>query len=1152
MSRLRTMYLAVVCVLFSGLFFLTPVAQAQFRASLHGTLTDPSGAVVPGATVTLLDPATNQKIVSTSDASGTYHFDALPPASYQVTVSAGGFKQKVLNNIRIIPEQANGLNVELEVGTVDQTVTVTDATPPIDIATGNISGTISDNQVQHMPSFGRDVFKLVELAPGVLGQSSTQGNSNGFDLPGTQTGGGTSGGNAGIFKTENGPALSAGGQQQENNNITIDGINTTSAVWGGSSVITPSEESVQDVKVISNDYDAEYGRYSGAQILVTTQSGTNQVHGSFFGTFHRPGLNAFQPFNGLNTKVLRDTNFFTQLGGSVGGPIWKNKIFAFFSYETTRSPQAQTNINTGWYETPAFDKLARQGSIASTYLNFPGAAVQAIGMNNMTCANAGLVEGVNCKTIPGQGLDLGSPLTTPLGTQDPTWQSTTNPGLGNGFDGIADIANFTTSSTSTFGATQYNGRLDADVTSKDRLSYSMYWVPQSTTSLNGPARAYNLFHHSQINDAFAGIWNRTFSSSFLNEFRVNASGWRWNEIASNPQAPVGLPTDTLMNAGSASINQFGPNVGSILNQWTYGVKDVATKVYGRHNIKFGGELTRLYFLNNNPNAGVPHYNFFNIWDFLNDAPRSESGTFDPRTGVPSIARQDDREDIWGFFGQDDFKVSRSLTLNLGLRWNYFGPLTSKEGNLFVAVPGSGANFLTGLTVQRRASWNAQKDNLGPQIGFAWSRFNDRMVIRGGYGLAYNQMEIALSANLFQNPGLTVGTPFSISSPNQPTTGIVYGVSSNIHSITNFPVNPSEITSFAANGLPATGSTNVVIFPQDFPTTRVHHFSVQTEYNLGYNFVASLGYQGSVSRDIIFHSSPNGYAASLGFPLNPQIGGDSKGSAAGIGTGFSGDFWNMNGYGNYNAMIAELRRDFSRQFMADVQFTWSKSMDTASGPFFENPFPFNVAKDYGPSDYNVGRAGKIFALYQPRFFRSNGLLDKIAGGWSISGVANIHSGFPYSPVINFGGSLYCSGCGYSTLYPAAFLGGAGTDLSNTQFKTGSNYPGGGTAFFTSPSFTAFTGSGFGAALPQPGLHRNFLVGPNYKDLDLTLTKAFGLPNVPVLGENAKIEFRLDAYNVFNSLNFNPNNVVNNIAQTGFGRDTAGLNGRIVTLGARFNF
>jgi hypothetical protein len=1144
MSRLRAMFLVVVCVLFCGCFFLTPVAQAQYRASLHGTVTDPSGAVVSGATATLLDTATNQKQVDTTDPSGTYHFNALPPSNYQLTVNGAGFKQQVLNNIRIIPDQANAVDVTLQLGKVDETVNVTDATPPIDTATANIGGTISSNQVQHLPSFGRDVFKLVQLAPGVLGQSSQSGSGGGFDLPGTQTGGGSSSGNQGIFKTENGPALSAGGQQQENNNIEIDGINTTSAVWGGSSVVTPSEESVQDVKVVSNDYDAEYGRYSGAQIQVTTQSGTNQVHGSFFGTFHRPGLNAFQPFNGQGNKKLRDNNFFTQFGGSAGGPIWKNKIFAFFSYETTRSPQAQTNITQGWYETPAFDKLARSGSIASTYLNFPGAAVQAISNNNSTCANAGLTEGVNCRTIPGQGLDIGSPLTSALGTQDQTWQSTSNPGLGNGFDGIADIANFVTSSTSTTGAAQYNGRLDANVTSKDRLSYSMYWIPQSSTFLNGPARAYNLFHHSQINDAFAGIWDRAFSATFLNELRANASGWRWNEIASNPQAPVGLPQDTIMNAGSAAINQFGPNVGSILNQWTYGLKDVATKVSGRHNLKFGVELTRLYFLNNNPSGGVPHYNFFNIWDFLNDAPRSENGTFDPRTGFPSIARQDDRENIWGIFAQDDFKVSRSLTLNLGLRWNYFGPLSSKEGNLFVAVPGSGSNFLTGLTVKPQSSWNAQKDNIGPQIGFAWSRFNDKMVIRGGYGLAYNQMEIALAANLFQNPGLTVSVPFSISTPNQPTTGIVYGVSSDIHSINNFPVNPAEITSFASNGLPATGTTNVVIFPHDFPTTRVHHYSLQTEYNLGDNYVMSIGYQGSLSRDLIFHSSPNGYAASLGFPLNSQIGGG--------GSAFSGDFWNMNGYGNYNAMIAELRHQFSRQFMADVQFTWSKSMDTASGPFFENPFPFDLGRDYGPSDYNVGRAGKIFAMWQPRFFRGNGFLEKIAGGWSLSGIANIHSGFPWSPVVNFGGSLYCSGCGYSTLYPAAYLGGAGTDLSNTQFKTGSNYPGGGTPFFSTPSFTTFTGSNSGAALPGPTLHRNFLTGPSYKDLDLTLTKAFGLPNMPVLGENSKIEFRLDAYNVFNSLNFNPGSISNNIANSNFGQATQALNGRIVTLGARFNF
>lgn len=1144
MSRLRALFLSAVSFFFCAMFFLMPLAQGQYRASLHGTVTDPQSAIVPGATVTLLEPATNQKLTSTTDAAGIYHFNALPPANYQLTVEAAGFTKKVLDNIRIIPEQANAVDVQLEVGKVEETVTVTDATPPIDTATGNISGTISARQVQNMPSFGRDVFKLLQLAPGVIGQSSQTADGGGFQLPGTQ-GPGTTGGSQGIFQTENGPQALAAGQQYENNSYRIDGVDTTSAVWGGTSVITPSEESVQDVKVISNGYDAENGRYSGAQVQVTTASGSNEVHGSFFGTFHRPGLNAYQRFNGLNNKVLRDNNFYTQFGGSVGGPIWKNKIFAFFAYETTRSPKAQVSTANGWYETPAFDKLARNGSIASTYLNFPGAGVQATGINASTCTNIGLIEGTNCRTIPGQGLDIGSPLTTALGTQDPTWQSSSTPGLGNGLDGVADIANYVTTSTSNFNAAQYVGRLDANVTSKDRLSYSMYWIPQSKTSLNGPARAYNLFHHEQINDSFAGIWDRTFSPSFLNELRLNASGWRWNEINSNPQAPVGLPRDTFTQIGSASLSQFGPNVGSILNQWTYALKDVATKVSGRHNLKFGGEFTRLYYLNANPFGGVPNYNFFNVWDFLNDAPQRESATFDPTTGVPTIARQDDRENIFGVFAQDDFKVSRTLTLNLGLRWNYFGPLHSTENNMFVAFPGSGPNFLSGLAVRKADSWNAQKNNLGPQIGFAWSRFNDKLVIRGGYGLNYNQLEIALSGNIGNNPGLIVQPNLEMSTPTSANPGIVYAVSSNIHSITSFPSNPAGVASFASNGLPGNGKTaNVVIFPQDFPTLRVHHYSLQTEYNFGSNTVASIGYQGSLSRNIVFHSNPNAYAASLGYALNPQIGG--------------GDFWNMNGYANYNAMLTELRHQFSNQLSADAQFTWSKSMDTASGPYYENPYPFNVSLDYGPSDYNVGRAFKLFAVWTPAYFKPHGVLDKIAGGWTISGIFNLHSGFPWSPTVNVNdhnspGNLYCGICfGYNIVYPTAYLGGAGNDLSNDQFKTGSNFAKGGNAYFsTQTTYPTFT-SGSGTALPGPTLHRNFLTGPGYRQLDMTLTKAFGLPNMPVLGENAKLEFRVDAYNLFNNLNFNPLSISNNIANSNFGQDTQALAGRTVTLGARFNF
>src|SRR5262249_29624131 len=272
------------------------------------------------------------------------------------------------------------------------------------------------------------------------------------------------------------------------------------------------------------------------------------------------------------------------------------------------------------------------------------------------------------------------------------------------------------------------------------------------------------------------------------------------------------------------------SVGSILNQWTYSYKDVATKIVGKHTVKFGGEVTRLLYLQNCVGCGIPSYNFFNIWDFLNDAPHNEGGAFDPRTGFPSTLRQDDRENIWGFFVQDDFKVRRNLTVNLGLRWSYFGPLSSKEGNMFVANPGAGPAFMTGLTVRKGDSWNAQKDNFGPQIGFAWSpgRFNDRFVIRGGYGLNYNQEEIAISSGIVNNPGLVVNPTLSMSTPTSPNPGILYAVSNDVHSFTGFPANPVAITSFGSNGLPTTGTVNVAIFPGTLPTMRVHHFSLDTQ------------------------------------------------------------------------------------------------------------------------------------------------------------------------------------------------------------------------------------------------------------------------------------------------------------------------------------
>jgi len=1138
--------------LFFGLLLLASSASAQYRASLRGTVTDTQGAVVTDVKVTLVDTNTSRTLVSISDPNGIYQFNALPVAPYRLTAEAKGFKQKVLENVVIIPDQPNALDVQLDVGAITDTITVSGTTEALDTETATVSGTISENQIQHMPSFGRDVFQLTQLAPGVFGDGAQGNGGGGHNLPGTQGPGGT-GGNAGIFQTENGPQAVAAGQQYENNGISIDGISTTSAVWGGTTIITPSEESVDNVKVVSNSYDAESGRFGGAQIQVTSKSGTNDVHGSLFFYAHRPGLDAYQPFNGQNNKVLRDNSFFDQLGGSVGGPIWKNKLFAFFNYETIRSPQAQTNIANGWYDTPAFDKSAPAGSIAAKYLSFPGSGVVSTGINPSTCANAGFTENVNCKTIPGQGLDIGSPLTTGLGAQDQTWVSATTPGVGNGLDGVADIANYITASTSNFSKVQYNGRLDANITNTDRIGFAIYWVPQTTTFLNGPARQYNFFHHDQINEAYSAIWNHTFSSSLLNEFRVNAAGWHWNEVASNPQSPVGLPSDRIDQEGSlvnsTAIQQFGPNVGSILNQWTYSFKDVATKIVGRHTVKFGGDVTRLFYLQDNASAGVPSYNFFNIWDFLNDAPHTEGGVFNPSTGFPTTVRQDDRTDIWGLFVQDDFKLRRNLTINAGLRWSYFGPLSSKEGNMFAAFPGAGASYLTGLTVRKGNSWNAQKDNFGPQIGFAWSpsMFNDKLVVRGGYGLGYNQEEIAISSGIVGNPGLTVNPTFNMPTPTSANPGIIYATAGSPNSLTTYPRNLNTKANFGPNGLPANGTqVNVSIFPRDLPTMRVHHYSLDTEYDLGHHLIATLGYMGSLSRDIFFHENPNATPAVSGFALNPQIGG--------------GDFWGVSGHGNYNALLAELKHQFSQQFMADAQFTWAKTMDTSSGPYFEQPYPYNPNLSYGRSDYNVGKAFKLFGVWQPVLFHGDrSWVEKIAGGWSLSGIFNIHSGFPWSPLVNVnGGSLYCGTCGYTSIFPI-YLGGAGTSTSNDQFKTGSNYTKGSLAYFANPRYTAFSGTSSGTALPQLGLQRNSFNGPGYKDVDLTLTKAFGLPTMPVLGESARVEFRLDAYNVFNNLNFDPASISNNIGDpvagtnnASFGQAQAALAGRVVTLGARFSF
>ena len=1172
---------ALSALVLFALMFSASFAHAQFRTSVQGVVTDPTGAVIPGATLTLKNNATNETAVRTSDSTGVFNFNALPSDTFTLTVDHAGFQEKVLDNLTFIPEQANSLTVQLALAGTTQQVTVDASTTPLmDTETANNGGTISSKEYDYMPSFNRDPTTLTQLVPGVLNDGAQASGGGVYTAPGIGSGaqGSSNGGSA---PTENGPSTFANGGQMENNGISIDGISTSSAVWGGSTVITPDEDSVANVRVVSNDYDAEVGRFTGAQTMITSKSGTNELHGSLFLGIHRPGLNAYQHTivvpGIITTHPVRDTARFNQYGGSLGGPIWKNRVFAFFDYET--SPQNSTSTGTGWYDTSAFDALGPSGYISNTFLTFPGAGVASTGILNATCAAAGLQEGVNCRTIAGQGLNIGSPLNPalyPRGTQDPTATGTSvNPGVGGGLTNVADIADFAVTSPYSSYYHDYNGRLDADVTKSDHVAFAIYWVPQGSTDYNGGDRAYNLFHHNQVNDAFSVIWNHTFSPSFLNEARANAAGWRWNEIADNPQAPVGLPQDQVNQIGSITLNQFGSALGSILNQWTFGYKDVATKILGNHTIKFGGDFTSLHYLSDP--IGRPYYGFYDIWDFLNDAPDTESGSFNTVTGYPGGNRQDFRENLFGGFVQDDWKIRPNITLHAGVRYSYFGPLYTKQNNLSVVQMGAGADYFTGINVRQGGNlWTSQKGNFGPQLAFDWSPriFNNKMVVRGGYGLNYNQEEIAISSNAAYNPPTQGYYDFTYASPSNPGANggdILYGISSSPTSLTGFASNPHTITAYNTSNLPVSGNASLYAFGNAqtgrLPTQYLQHYSLDTEYNFNNWVVASLGYQGSTGHHLMVQYLANATALAKGVALNPLV--------------TNVDYYGNEGDSSNNALLAEVKHPFSHHFQADAQFMWAKSMDDSSQPYEEDPYyPDNPTYARGVSDYNIGKSFKAFGLWQPVIFHGqHGWVEKVAGGWSLSGIYTVHSGYGWSPNYGTPQSLYCSNCGYYNLRPT-YLGGGTRSTSNKAYETGSNFPNYAAAiaaqqettatvngnantvvaysnkYFNVPNYAAsITGAfpGTNAALPPPpGAERNSFEGPGYEDVDASLTKDFGLPKMRVLGDNAKIEIRCDAFNLFNRTNLNPASIATNITSPNFGQDQSILGSRTVSFQTRFSF
>ena len=1210
------MLLACFAVLVSG-------ASAQYRASIQGTVTDPQGAAVSGATVTLQNEETGAVTTAATNENGLYNFNSLPPSKFTITVEMAGFKKKVTKGFGVIAEQANSLNVELELGQVADTVTVDgNAAPLIDTETANLSGTVKAEQFQRLPSFGRDPFQLLQLAPGAFGDGAQGAGGGTQNLPSTTIGG--TGGTEGVFKIENGGQISANGARTGENGYQIDGVVTTSVTWGGTSVITPNEDSIKEVKILTNNYDAEYGRYRGAQVQIISQNGTNDYHGSVFFKAHRPGLNAFTKYNGYNGSNVKDSSRFNDWGATAGGPVIKNHLFLFFSYETLSNNAAQ-GTGGSFYETPQYRGLAASGTNAAKFLTFNGVAPSGGTFVEKTCADVGLIDAAhvtanqpvaNCAEISGQGLDLGSPLTSGIGTLDSAYggcyhfgidPNTGNPvctqvdygtggngsGSGSNLDGVADIGFFGTVRPDISTHRQYNGRIDFQATSKDLIAFSMYYVPNTSTGINGNGdRLMNLFNSTFTNRAATVLWDHTFSPTLVNEARVNAAGWLNKDLSSNPNGPFGLPQvsfnlDGSISTGNGGLQGYGIGSFNGFDQWTYAAKDVLTKIHGAHTLKMGGEFTRLLSVDAPFWADRPGYTFNNIWDFLNDGPSAESAQFDPQTGVPSALRKDLRSNLAGIFVQDGYKVRSNLTITAGLRWEYFGPISEKNGKLATVDFGSGSNYFTDMRVRTGGHlYDAQKTNFGPQLGFAWSPkaigatdLNSKLVFRGGFGIAFNNIDQSNSLDgRFNPPFVSNGQSFSGCQviPNDPSTAgcqVLY-INSFPSDVTNpngYASNPASILTFGSNNLPTTCCTDLTAFPATWNTTYTYHYSLDADYDLGNRWVASIGYQGSTTRHLTEHYNVYLPGVAAGLALNPIVHGV---------TYYAGD-----GGAHFNALLMELKHDFAKNFSIDAQYRLSHSVDSGSNAYAGGFYQYNLGTGYATSDYDTRNAFKLYGVWTPQLFKGNNWGEKILGGWSISGILNAHSGFPWTPLYNisdltqgfdpvfffgkkadgtpapFGGGT-SSDAGPGQILPAAYLGGFSPNYrSNASAATG------GQAFFTAPDPSG--GVLFDCLFPNPnptscpngqvspgpipttpGIKRNSFVGPGYFDVDATLSKSFGLPRFKIIGENGKVEVRANFYNLFNKLNLL--NVQNNIFDQHFGEAQNALGSRTIEFQARFSF
>ena len=1055
-------------------FFPRLLAAQAVTGTILGTITDSSGAVMPGTTVTLRNTGTGLTRTVTTDAAGEYTVPSLPTGKYTVTAELSGFKTVSVPNVDLGVDQHVRINVRLEVGAVEESVTVTGVSPLVQTSTSELGTTVGGEQIQTLPLNGRNFVNLTRTVPGVA-----------RGIPGANIDG------AGSLAWRASASFSANGQRPRDNNYMLDGVDNNET-WLQTVVLFPSVDALDEFKLQTSTYSAEFGHSLGGVVNLQIKSGGNQFHGSGF-EFLRNSV--FDANNFFNNRAGRAKPDFSQhqFGGTIGGPVVKDKTFYFFDYQGYRVSQGQTYLST----VPS-EKM-RNGDFSEINRVIYDPTTGKPFQNNYISPQRFDPAAKNI-------LDMLIPAPNTAGTVGATGQT---------------INNYLINPTLQRQDNQFDVKVDHNLATNNRFfaRYSYEKTHRTLPATLPHGDAGFTFGAGDGNIKAQGLAfndTHTFSSNWLNEFRAGWSSVKFFmtpiDYLQNPAKAVGIPGINLNDATSAMSQIIfttttgggsgSRNLGSngnqplITNQNDFQFFDNVTHVVGRQTMKAGASITHRsreilnadsivgqFFFNANQtsicaNATTscsPGNTGFDVASFvLGTATQASRALFDANTYTEI------RPEAAAYF-QDDIRLTNKLTVNAGLRWDLFVPwveVNNRQSNFDPStgrfVVASDNAVINGVNVGRYLQ-TFSKTDFGPRIGFAYDLTGDgRTILRGGYGLFWNFTPGGTSSSKAQNQ------PF-LQAQSSTTT---YGT--NILLSSGLPLPPGVHPEAAP-----IGSTRSA-FDINFRDGHAHNFNVNVQRQFSVNYMVEVAYSGSRSYNMAIKTDQNQAPPIVGV-ADPNVNRPYAVVDPGLRTVGT---LSSTGYLEYNGLLIKFQRRSANHFSFLNSYTFGRGIDLASDNDGTVTLTniFNPAYNRGPTDYDVTHAFSSSWIYELPW-----AAQRAYGGWQINGILSARSGLP----LTITQTTPMSSTGIGNNRPNTVCD---PTLSNPTINQWFNT----SCFHATPDATGTFGN----------TARNSVRGPGAFNIDVSAIKNTRIGNIDT-------EVRLEVFNVLNHPQFGqPNGVLGN--------------------------